>query len=129
MTREYALGECPLVYAHNCHVCYDYSNKLSYDYYYGCHRYLRNGKVCGNSTGHTDPGANWDRATIVSGTKIGFMLDFDPDDTATVTAYKDGVRAGVMSTGSLRGPLYPAVWFDDEAGTSIQFVPSHCPPS
>ena len=64
----------------------------------------------------------------MNGTKIGMMLDFDTDGTATVTAYKDGVRAGVMSTGSLRGPLCPAVWFDS-AGQGVEFVPSHCPSS
>ena len=84
----------------------------------------------GNVTGDTDPGYNWDRDEIVggdSGTKIGIMLDFDQDGTATLTAYKDGVRAGVLSTGSLRGPLCPAVWFN-ASGQSIEFVPSHCPP-
>ena len=92
------------------------------------HRYLCDGSVGINSTDHTDLGANWDLATIVVGTKIGFMLEFDQDGTATVTAYRDGVSAGVLSTGSLRGPLCPAVWFGD-TGQSIEFISSHCPPS
>ena len=78
-----------------------------YDYFYGCHRYLHDGQVCGNSTNQTFPAAGW----IMGGTSIGTMLAFGQDGTATVTAYKNGVRAGVMSRGSLRGPLCPAVWF------------------
>ena len=60
----------------------------------------------------------------MAGTKIGIMLDFDQDGTATVTAYKDGVRAGVLSTGSLRGPLCPTVWFELD-GQGVEFVPSY----
>ena len=57
----------------------------------------------------------------MAGTKIGMLVDFDQDGTATVTAYIDGVRAGVMSTGSLRDPLCPAVWFGS-FGQNIEFV-------
>ena len=65
----------------------------------------------------------------MDGTKIGINVDFDQDGTATLTAYRDGVKEGVLSTGSLRGPLRPAVWFRFNAsGQSIEFVPSHCPP-
>ena len=64
----------------------------------------------------------------MNGTKIGMMLDFDTDGTATVTAYKDGVRAGVVSTGSLRGPLCPIVWFGT-VRQSVEFVPSNPPHS
>ena len=84
-------------------------------------RDLCRGYINGNSTGNTSPDTDW--TTIVSGTKIGIMLDFDLDGTATVTAYKDGVRACVMSTGSLRGPLCPAVWFS-EPGQSVQLISS-----
>ena len=95
------------------------------DYYYGYLRDLYNGVVYGNSNG-----ADWDwnRDTIVAGTTIGMMLDFSQDGTATVTAYKDGVRAGVMSSGSLRGPLCPAVWFC-ETDQSIELLSSNRPPS
>ena len=82
----------------------------------------------GNSTGDTNPGANWDSDTIVAGTKIGIMLDFDQDGTATVTAYQDGVQVRVLSTGSLRGPLCPAVGLD-EAGQSVKIVSSKHPHS
>ena len=57
----------------------------------------------------------------MAGTKIGMLLDFDADGTATVTAYKDGVRAGVLSSGSLLGPFCPAVWLR-EIGQSLEFV-------
>ena len=56
------------------------------------------------------------------------MLVFNEDGTATVTAYKDGVRAGVLSTGSLRGPLCPSVWLGD-VGDSVEFVSSSPPHS
>ena len=62
----------------------------------------------------------------MAGTKIGIMLDFHQDGTATVTAYRDGVRAGVLSTGSLRGPLCPAVWLRDD-GQGVEFVSSNPP--
>ena len=88
---------------------------------YGCLRALHDGTVYDNSTGSTNPGADWDRSTIVTGTKIGIMLDFKQDGTATLTAYKDGVRAGVLSTGSLRGPLCPVVCFM-ETGQSVEIV-------
>ena len=98
------------------------------DYYYGCLRSLYSGKVYGNSAG-TSPGTGWHRATIVAGTKIGMMLDFNQDDgTATVTAYKDGVKVRVLSTGSLRGPLCPGVWFG-RPGQSVEFVSSKHPHS
>ena len=87
---------------------------------------MDDGFVVGNT--HLDPGPNWDTATIVVGTKIGIMLDFNQDGTATLTAYKDGVRAGVLSTGSLRGPLCPAVWFN-EHGQSVEFISSNLPKS
>ena len=64
----------------------------------------------------------------MSGTRIGMMLDFNQDGTATVTAYKDGVRAGVMSTGSLRGPLCPSDCFYD-VGEGVEFVSSSHPHS
>ena len=91
-------------------------------------RYLHDGDIYGNSTGSTSLGAGWDRDTIVAGTKIGMLLEFDPDGTATVTAYKDGVKAGVLSTGSLRGPLCPSVWFG-KTDQSVEFVPSNPPHS
>ena len=91
------------------------------DYFYGCLRCLDDGDVSGDSTGSTDPDTNWDGDTIVAGTKIGIMVDFSQDGTTTLTAYSDGVRAGVMSTGSLRGPLCPAVWFGG-SGQSVAFV-------
>ena len=94
------------------------------DYYYDCHRHLGSDSSFGNSTGSTFPRAG----VIVTGTKIGMLLDFEQDGTATMTAYKDGVRAGVLSTGSLRGPLCPAVWFR-ENGQSVEFVPSNPPHS
>ena len=87
-----------------------------------------NGEVWGNSTGHTLPRTAWNRNTLVDGTNIGMLLEFDADGTATVTAYKDGVRAGVMSTGSLRGPLYPIVWFGRK-GQGVEFISSNPPHS
>ena len=100
------------------------------DYYCGCLRRLFNGRVYGNSTGSTNLSANWDRwdrTTIVAGTKIGIMLDFNQDGTATLTGYKDGVRVGVLSTGSLRGPLCPAVWFNETG--SVELISSNLPRS
>ena len=54
------------------------------DYYHDCLRSLYSGSIFGNSTGHTSPGADWNRDTIVAGTKIGMMVDFDPDDTLSL---------------------------------------------
>ena len=85
---------------------------------------MHNGGTYGNAAGHTNLRAGWNRATIVAGTKIGMMLNFNQDGTATVTAYKDGVRAGVLSSGSLRGPLCPAVWLY-EKDQSVEFVSSN----
>ena len=68
----------------------------------------------------------------MDGTKIGMLLEFDADGTATVTAYKDGVRAGVLSTGSLRGPLCPIVWFfanKYQKGQGVEFISSNVPHS
>ena len=96
------------------------------DYYHGHLRALDDGIVWGNSTGSTD--YDWNPDTIVVGTKIGMLLDFGPDGTATMTAYRDGVRAGVLSTGSLRGPLCPGVWFG-RPGQSVEFVSSKHPHS
>ena len=87
---------------------------------------MHDGYVCGNDTGRTVSFTNWDRSTIVTGTRIGMLLEFDQDGTATVTAYKDGVRAGVLSTGSLRGPLCPVVSFY-EIGQSVELVSSNPP--
>ena len=84
--------------------------------------------VSGDSTGRTDLDDYWDRDTIVAGTKIGIMIDFDQDGTATVTGYKDGVKVRVLSTGSLRGPLCPAVWLCIK-GQSVEFVASNPPQS
>merc|ERR1711934_744455 len=86
----------------------------------GCVWSLYSGQGFGNSTGHTSPVTGYSD-TIVAGTKIGIMLDFNKDGTATLTAYKDGVRAGVMSAGSLRGPLCPAVCFF-QTGQSVEFI-------
>ena len=98
------------------------------DYYYDCVRDLANGSVWGNSTGSTDFYDDWDSDTIVVGTKIGMTADFNQDGTATVTAYKDGVKVGVLSTGSLRGPLCPAIWLN-RPGQSVEFVSSKHPHS
>ena len=83
--------------------------------------------IYGNSTGHSYLVNGWDRTEIVSGTRIGLMLDFNQDDTATVTGYKDGVRVSVLST-DLRGPLCPAVWIGGK-GVGVEFVSSRCPHS
>merc|ERR1712032_721886 len=93
---------------------------VTYGDFKGCAWYLHNGGVYGNTTGHTNPGAGWNRATIGVGTKIGMLLDFNSDGIATVTVYKDGVRAGVLSACSLRGPLCPAVWFNQNP-QSVEF--------
>ena len=98
------------------------------DYYYDYVRYLTEGSVYGNSTGSTDLDDDWNRGAIVTGTKIGMTADFNQDGTATVTAYKDGVKVRVLSTGSLRGPLCPGVWFDRH-GQSVEFVSSKHPHS
>ena len=88
---------------------------------------MYSGRICGNKTSNTSPGTGWDRDTIVPGTKIGMLLEFSQAGTATVTAYKNGVRAGVMSTGSLRGPLCPTVWLYT-LYQSVELVSSN-PPS
>ena len=97
-------------------------------YCYGCLRDLQDGYVWGNHPNKADLRDNWNRDTIVAGTKIGMTVDFNQDGTATVTAYKDGVKVRVLSTGSLRGPLCPGVWFDRH-GQSVEFVSSKHPHS
>ena len=64
---------------------------------------------------------SWKSKVIVTGTKIGILLEFNQAGYATVTGYKDGVRIGVLSTGALRGPLCPSVWMC-ESGQSVEFV-------
>merc|ERR1712032_684724 len=94
----------------------------------GCALDLDDGSVYGNSTGSTDLDDDWNSDTIVTGTKIGLMVDFNQDGTATVTAYQDGVKVGVLSTGSLRGPLCPGVCLG-RTGQSVEFVSSKHPHS
>ena len=97
------------------------------DYCYGCLRTMYGGSIRGNNTGHGPLVGNWDRSKIVVGTRIGLMLDFKQDGTATVTGYIDGERTRVLST-ALRGPLCPAVWFGGK-GDGVEFVPSRYPHS
>ena len=96
--------------------------------FFGFHRLLQNREAHGDKTNQqwVNSSAPWRQ--LRRGNTIGMMLAFGQDGTATVTAYRDGVRAGVMSTGSLRGPLCPAVFFETP-GQSVEFVPSYCPPS
>ena len=87
---------------------------------------MDDGCTWGDATGHSNPHAGWDSDAIVAGTKIAMMVDFNQNGTATITAYKDGVRTGVLSTGSLRGPLCPAVSFY-QIGQSVEIVSSDPP--
>ena len=63
---------------------------------------LYDGSIFWSKTGHISLVDDWNRAKIVTGTTIGLMLDVKQHDTATVTAYKDGVMMGrVLSTISM----------------------------
>lgn len=87
---------------------------------------MYSGRVYGNKTNNNLHHTDWNWEEIVHGTKIGMLLEFSQDGTATVTAYKNRVWAGVLSTGSLRGPLCPSLWFFDDGG-SAEFVSSKPP--